>query len=55
MIGEHLKNEELIEVLPNVIDQSSPRHDVHAVFYRNTALSKRISVFIEFLKTRLSL
>uniref|UniRef100_UPI0030DD2BE4 LysR family transcriptional regulator n=1 Tax=Dasania marina TaxID=471499 RepID=UPI0030DD2BE4 len=55
MIGEYLKNGELIEVLPGVIDQSSPRHDVHAVFYRNTALSKRISVFIEFLKARLSL
>jgi len=55
MIGEYLKNGELIEVLPSIIDQSSPRHDVHAVFYRNTALSKRISVFIEFLKARLSL
>jgi len=55
MIGEYMKNQELIEVLPGMIDQSSPRHDVHAVFYRNTTLSKRISVFIEFLKARLSL
>jgi DNA-binding transcriptional LysR family regulator len=55
MVGEHLKSRELIEVLPGSIDQSSPRHDVHAVFYRNTALSKRISVFIELLKARLKL
>lgn len=55
MINKHLINGELVEVLPGVIDQNSPRHDVHAVFYRNTALSKRISVFIEFLKARLSL
>jgi DNA-binding transcriptional LysR family regulator len=55
MVSEYLKSEELVEVLPGVVDQSTPRCEVHAVFYRNTALSKRISVFIEFLKARLSL
>ncbi|MDO6682190.1 MULTISPECIES: LysR family transcriptional regulator [unclassified Oceanobacter] len=55
MVAAALKNGALVEVLPGVINRHSPRQEVHAVFYRNTTLSKRISVFIDFLATRLSL
>lgn len=40
---------ELIEVLPNELIHPTPREEVHAVYYRNTALSKRISVFLDFV------
>lgn len=46
---------ELIEVLPGQLQSPHPREDIHAVYYRNTALSGRISVFIRFLQQHLQL
>ncbi|MFV0575916.1 MAG: LysR family transcriptional regulator [Vibrio sp.] len=39
----------LVEVLPDALIHPTPREEIHAVYYRNTALSKRISVFLDFI------
>ncbi len=46
---------ELIEVLPGQLQSPHPREDIHAVYYRNTALSGRINVFIRYLQQHLQL
>ena len=50
-----LKNGRLIEVLPGSVVSPHPREDVWAVYYRNTALSSRISAFIGYIAERLDL
>ena len=52
----HLVEEgKLMEVLPDSVQSPIPRELVQAVYYRNTALSSRISAFIEFIAPRLNL
>lgn len=52
-VARYLKNEDLIEIMPGLICDIHPRNDVHAVYYKNSTLSKRIEVFIDFLKNNL--
>ncbi|WP_425451762.1 LysR substrate-binding domain-containing protein [Marinomonas aquiplantarum] len=45
----------LIEVLPNTLTTPNDREMIHAVYYRHSALSARISAFIEYIAPRLKL
>lgn len=54
-VGSYLESGELIELMPGVISNNHPRNEVNAVYYKNRALSKRISVFIDFLQANLRL
>ena len=45
----------LVEVLAGSVQSSIPRELVQAVYYRNTALSSRISAFLDFIEERLCL
>jgi len=48
-------SETLIEVLPNTLTTPNDREMIHAVYYRHSALSARISAFIEYIAPRLKL
>lgn len=55
MICQDLAAGRLIKVLDGHISTANNRELVNAVYYRNTALSSRISAFIEYISTRLTL
>ena len=55
MIRQDLENNLLTEILPDSVMHPNPREDVHAVYYRNSAVSSRISAFINFFASRFSL
>ena len=55
MIREDLKVGRLVKLLDDEMVSPHPRERVQAVYYRNTALSSRISVFLDFIDQRLSL
>jgi DNA-binding transcriptional LysR family regulator len=45
----------LIEILPDFLIEQPEREQVHAVYYRSSALSKRVLAFIDFIESRLTL
>jgi DNA-binding transcriptional LysR family regulator len=49
MICEDLANGRLVKVLDNHITSPSNRELVHAVYYRNTTLSSRITAFLDYI------
>ena len=55
MIRQDIDAGKLIEVLPGSVLSPNARELVQAVYYRNTALSSRISAFLDFFSNRLSL
>ena len=55
MISKDLKEGRLVSVLDGNIRKGNDRELVHAVYYRNTALSTRISAFIDYISERLTL
>ncbi len=55
MIRDDLKNGRLLEVLPNAVQSPNRREAVQAVYYRNSAISSRISAFLDFVQPRLCL
>ncbi|SET42013.1 LysR family transcriptional regulator [Thorsellia anophelis] len=54
-VKAYLDSGQLIKIMPDLISSNHPRNEVNAVYYKNRALSKRISVFIDFLQANLSL
>ncbi len=55
MIADDLAAGRLIPLLTEQIQSPHPQEQVSAVYYRNTALSARISAFLDFFQPRLSL
>lgn len=55
MICKDLQEGRLVSVLNEEIRKESDRELVHAVYYRNTSLSTRISAFIDYISNRLCL
>ncbi|QJR79931.1 LysR family transcriptional regulator [Alteromonas pelagimontana] len=55
MIKEDLKSGHLVSVLNKHILSPNRRESVQAVYYRNSAVSSRISVFLNFIEPRLQL
>jgi len=55
MICEDLANGRLVKVLDNHITSPSNRELVHAVYYRNTTLSSRITAFLDYIHSRIQL
>ncbi|QYK07030.1 LysR family transcriptional regulator [Shewanella zhangzhouensis] len=55
MICEDLAEGRLIKVLDGHITTPNNRELVHAVYYRNTALSSRITSFLDYISPRLKL
>ncbi|WP_394212249.1 LysR family transcriptional regulator [Psychrobacter piscatorii] len=55
MIGEDLKSGRLVEVLPEAIVTPNNREAIQAVYYKNSAVSSRILVFLDFIQPRLTL
>ena len=55
MIGNDLKTGKLVEVLPSAVSSPNNREIVQAVYYKNSAVSSRITAFLDFIKPRLSL
>lgn len=55
MIHQDLANGTLVELLPNYLIDQPEREQVHAVYYRSSALSKRILAFLDFIESRLNL
>lgn len=52
MVGEDVKQGRLVEVLGEHLTRPNPRELVNAVYYRNTTLSARIQVFLDFFSAR---
>lgn len=55
MICKDLANGDLVEVLDSHLTTPNDRELVHAVYYRNTTLSSRITVFLDYIAPRLKL
>lgn len=55
MLHEDLAAGRLVEVLPDFLIEQPEREQVHAVYYRSSALSKRVLAFIDFVERRLTL
>lgn len=55
MLHQDIAAGRLIEVLPDFLIEQPEREQVHAVYYRSSALSKRVLAFIDFIEERLSL
>ena len=52
MIAEDVRAGRLVEVLGEQLVRPNPRELVNAVYYRNTTLSARIQVFLDFFSAR---
>jgi len=52
MIAGDIEKGNLVELLGDHLISPNPRELVSAVYYRNTALSARIQVFLDFFKDR---
>ncbi|MDP5291219.1 LysR family transcriptional regulator [Oceanimonas sp. CHS3-5] len=55
MIQDDLAQGQLVSVLAHCVITPNAREPVHAVYYRNTALSSRITVFLDYVAPRLTL
>ncbi|MGK0525141.1 MAG: DNA-binding transcriptional LysR family regulator [Pseudomonadales bacterium] len=52
MIANDLEKGDLVELLDDYLVRPNPRELVNAVYYRNTTLSARIQVFLDFFSQR---
>lgn len=55
MVAEDIKKGNLVKVLEHEQQPDNPRERVNAVYYRNTALSSRITAFLDYFKGRFTL
>lgn len=55
MVRQAINSGQLAELLPGQLQSPHPREQVQAVYYRHSALSGRIKVFLQFLEGRLAL
>ena len=55
MLHEDIAAGRLIKVLPEFLIDQPEREQVHAVYYRSSALSRRVLAFIDFIEERLTL
>lgn len=55
MIQDDLAKGHLVSVLAHCVSTPNAREPVHAVYYRNTALSSRIIAFLDYVTPRLTL
>lgn len=55
MIEQDVASNKLIPLLNHCITSPHPRERVNAVYYRNSALSSRISAFLDYIAPRLTL
>ncbi|MCF4010413.1 LysR family transcriptional regulator [Rheinheimera sp. UJ63] len=55
MIRKDLENNRLVELLPGTVTSPNPREEIHAVYYKNSAVSSRISAFVNFFSKKFSL
>lgn len=55
MVHEELAKGTLVEILPKAIEHPNRRESVHAVYYKQSALASRISIFLDYVKPRLNL
>jgi len=55
MVNRDIKDGKLISLLGKHQLENSPRENINAVYYKTSAVSDRVRVFIEFLKPRLEL
>lgn len=54
MIARDIERGDLVELLDSHLTRPNPRELVNAVYYRNTTLSARIEVFLDFFQARWS-
>ncbi|MGO2342001.1 LysR family transcriptional regulator [Vibrio litoralis] len=55
MIHRELNDGSLVEVLPNAIHHPNRRESIQAVYYKQSALASRISLFLDFIQDKLIL
>ncbi|MBU3004733.1 LysR family transcriptional regulator [Paraglaciecola arctica] len=55
MVRKDLDNNALVEVLPNSVVSPNPREEVHAVYYKNSAATSRITAFMNFYTNKFKL
>lgn len=55
MIHQELANGTFVSTLSDQVISPNPREQVQAVFYKNSAVSSRITAFLEFIQPRLIL
>lgn len=55
MIKKDIDSNLLVEILIGSVQSPNPREEVHAVYYKNSVVSSRISAFIDFFHSKFSL
>jgi len=55
MIKQDLQQGQLVEVLAGSVQSPNPREEVNAVYYKHSAISSRISAFLDFFAARINL
>ena len=55
MVKEDLAHGRLVQLLNQYDVNNTGRENIHAVYYRSSAVAKRISLFLDFLQPRLTL
>lgn len=55
MIHRELNDGSLVEILPNTIHHPNRRESIQAVYYKQSALASRISLFLDFIQDKLTL
>lgn len=55
MIHQELAEGSLVEILPNAIQHPNRRESIQAVYYKQSALASRISLFLDFIQDKLTL
>ncbi|WP_462177234.1 LysR substrate-binding domain-containing protein [Pseudoalteromonas gelatinilytica] len=55
MIKRDIDSNRLVEILPGSVISPNPREEIHAVYYKNSAVSSRIAAFIDFFIKKFTL
>ncbi len=55
MIRKDIESNRLVELLPGSVTSPNPREEIHAVYYKNSAVSSRISAFVHFFEKKFNL
>ncbi|GAC06103.1 MAG: LysR substrate-binding domain-containing protein [Paraglaciecola chathamensis] len=55
MIAKDVREGKLLKVLQGSVISPHPREQINAVYYKNTALSSRISAFLDYIQDKLTL
>lgn len=55
MVAKDIREDNLVSLLEGSVSSPHPREQINAVYYKNSALSSRISAFLDYIQDKLTL